>query len=64
MTQGAGAAALQSLSRVQRRGGPRSNGRVGECSNSICLDPETVRYLDYDYDRACSARTGSYATRD
>jgi hypothetical protein len=31
------------------------------CYNSICLDPETVRYLDYDSDRACSAGTGSYA---
>jgi hypothetical protein len=25
---------------------------------SIWLDPETVRYLDYDSDRACSAGTG------
>ena len=31
------------------------------CYNSICLDPETVRYLDYDSDLACSAGTGSYA---
>ena len=31
------------------------------CYNSVCLDPETVRYLDYDSDRACSAGTGSYA---
>jgi hypothetical protein len=34
------------------------------CYNSICLDPETVRYLDYNSDRACSTGIGSYATRD
>ncbi len=38
-----------------------SAAAVGAC---VCLDPETVRYLDYDSDRACSAGTGSYATRD
>ncbi len=38
--------------------------RSGDCSNSICLDPETVWCLDYDSDPGLPNRRGPDPTDD